>query len=32
MYVSKQLSLKNALLVPMFWLKTALFGRDVARC
>ena len=30
-YLSKQLSLKNAFLVPMFWLKSAVFGRDVSR-
>jgi NADH dehydrogenase FAD-containing subunit len=30
-YLSKQLSYANMLLVPMMWLKTFMFGRDISR-
>ena len=30
-YLSKQLSYANMLLIPMYWLKTFLFGRDISR-
>jgi hypothetical protein len=30
-YTSKQLSWQNMILVPMFWLKTCVFGRDISR-
>mmetsp|Transcript_8731 Transcript_8731/g.36121 ORF Transcript_8731/g.36121 Transcript_8731/m.36121 type:complete len:101 (+) Transcript_8731:1651-1953(+) len=30
-YLSKQLSWANMLLVPMFWFKSWLFGRDISR-
>ena len=29
--ISKQLSYANILLIPMYWLKTFLFGRDISR-
>ena len=30
-YLSKQLSWSNMMLVPMFWFKSMVFGRDVSR-
>jgi len=30
-YLSKQVSWSNAVMIPMFWLKVRLFGRDVSR-
>lgn len=30
-YTARQVSLVNMLLIPMHWLKTALFGRDISR-
>ena len=30
-YWTKQVSLVNKILIPMFWLKSALFGRDASR-
>ena len=30
-YLSKQLSWTNMLLVPMFWFKSMVFGRDISR-
>ena len=30
-YWTKQLSWSNMMLVPMFWFKTLLFGRDISR-
>lgn len=30
-YLSKQLSLANMILIPMFWFKSWLFGRDISR-
>ena len=30
-YASKQLSLTNMILVPMYWFKSTIFGRDISR-
>lgn len=30
-YLSKQLSLRNMLLIPLYWLKSLVFGRDISR-
>ena len=30
-YLSKQLSWANMMLIPMFWFKSLVFGRDVSR-
>ena len=30
-YLSKQVSYANMLLIPMYWFKTFLFGRDISR-
>jgi NADH dehydrogenase FAD-containing subunit len=30
-YLSKQLSLQNTLLIPMFWFRALVFGRDISR-
>ena len=30
-YLSKQLSWQNMLLIPMFWFKSYVFGRDISR-
>jgi NADH dehydrogenase FAD-containing subunit len=30
-YLTKQLSIANMILVPMFWFKSFLFGRDISR-
>ena len=30
-YLSKQVSTANMILIPMFWLKSWLFGRDISR-
>ena len=30
-YLSKQLSWTNMMLVPMYWFKSAVFGRDISR-
>ena len=30
-YLSKQLSWQNMILIPMFWFKSFVFGRDVSR-
>lgn len=30
-YLSKQLSVQNAMLIPMFWFKSMMFGRDLSR-
>jgi NADH dehydrogenase FAD-containing subunit len=30
-YLSKQVSWSNAFMIPMFWLKVRIFGRDVSR-
>lgn len=30
-YWTKQVSLRNKMLIPMYWLKCILFGRDIAR-
>lgn len=29
-YWTKQVSIQNKVLIPMYWFKTALFGRDVS--
>ena len=30
-YLSKQLSWSNMMLIPMYWFKAAVFGRDISR-
>jgi len=30
-YWTKQVSLVNKFLIPMYWLKSAVFGRDISR-
>lgn len=30
-YLTKLLSLKNMILTPMYWFKSAVFGRDISR-
>ena len=30
-YLSKQVSVQNMILIPMFWFKSWLFGRDISR-
>ena len=29
-YLTKLLSIRNKILVPMYWLKTIIFGRDIS--
>jgi NADH dehydrogenase FAD-containing subunit len=30
-YLTKQLSLQNMILIPMYWFKAMIFGRDISR-
>lgn len=30
-YLTKQLSLQNMILIPMYWFKALIFGRDISR-
>ena len=30
-YWTRQTSIKNKILIPMYWLKTMVFGRDISR-
>ena len=30
-YLSKQVSVTNMILIPMYWFKALLFGRDISR-
>ena len=30
-YLTKQLSIQNMILIPMYWFKALLFGRDISR-
>ena len=30
-YLTKQLSMQNMILIPMYWFKALIFGRDISR-